>query len=128
MNHREVSNSPGIIRGLRPFVSAGVFMALVCIASCATAQSPPKGLWLLPRKDTQNTAHADVPGNMKTAPKEVWRFGGDPGSYAYLAPVKVKGRDLYLAQVRSGLRLIAPDGTVVWSKNKLGVSGVLAVE
>ena len=41
---------------------------------------------------------------MKTAPKEVWRFGGDPGAYAFLAPVKVKGREVYLAQMRSGLR------------------------
>ena len=128
MNHREVSNRPAIIRGLLPFVSAGIVMALLCLTSCAPAQSPPKGLWLLPRKISENTARADVPGNMKTAPKEVWRFGGDPGSYVYLAPVKVKGRDLYLAQVRSGLRLIAPDGTIVWSQNKLGVSSVLAVE
>src|SRR5579862_1151689 len=97
-------------------------------AQGASAQGAPAGLWLLPRKDSQNTAHADVPGRMRSAPKEVWRFGGDVGSYAFLAPVKVGGRDAYVAQVRSGLRLVRPSGAIVWSLPKLGVGTVIAVE
>jgi outer membrane protein assembly factor BamB len=104
-------------------------MVLHCLThSSVSAQETPKGLWLLPRKDPQNTARADVPGRMRSAPKEVWRYGGDAGSYAFLAPVRVGGREVYFAQVRSGLRLVRPDGTVIWSQPKLGVGTVIAVE
>jgi hypothetical protein len=100
-----------------------------CLArSVGVEQGTPKGLWLLPRKDAQNTARADVPGSMRSAPKEVWRYGGDAGSYAFLAPVKVGGREVYFAQVRSGLRLVRPDGALVWNRPKLGVGTVIAVE
>jgi len=90
--------------------------------------APPRGLWLLPRKDPQNTARADVPGNMKTAPKEVWRYGGDQNSFAYITPVRVKRQEAYLTQVRSGLRLVRPDGTFVWERRKMGVGSVVRVE
>jgi len=104
-------------------------LALLWIAQGSSlAQTAPKGLWLLPRKDSQNTARADIPGNMRSAPREVWRYGGDPGTFAYLAPVKIRGRDLYFGQVRSGLRLVGPDGRVVWNRPKLGIGSIVAVE
>src|SRR5262245_45107761 len=81
----------------------------------AGEQHAARALWLLPRKDTQNTARADVPARIRTAPKEVWRYGGDTNSYAYLAPVKVKGKEGYFAQVRSGVRVVLPDGTLLWN-------------
>src|SRR5687767_8302944 len=72
-----------------------VSLLMLFVLVGAGAQKMPRGLWLLPRKDTQNTARADVPGRMKTAPKEVWRYGSDTNSYAYLAPVKVQGKEGY---------------------------------
>ena len=129
MNYRGVWIRAHRIRAGAPLFPAICCLALFCLACCAgVAQGPPKGLWLLPRKDAENTARADVPGSMKSAPKEVWRYGGDPGAYSFLAPVKVRGRDLYFSQVRSGLRLVSPSGAVVWNQPKLGVSTVIAVE
>src|SRR5437870_2307246 len=96
-----------------PSVLGGLL--LVGFASAQVPQSP-KGLWLLPRKDACNTARADVPGDMKTAPKEVWRYGGGVDSYVFLAPVRVSGEEVYFAQVRSGVQLVRPDGATVWNK------------
>lgn len=110
-------------------------MAISLIGLCSIApvggqqaEKERRGLWLLPRKDPENSARADVPGRMKTAPGEVWRYGGDRSSWAYLAPVRVDGKDAYLAQVRSGLRLIRPDGTIVWDDAKKGIGQVLRIE
>lgn len=105
----------------------GALLPLLTLASTAV-QDCPRGLWLLPRKDPQNTARADLPGRMTRAPKEVWSFGGDIGSYAYLAPVTVQGREGYFAQVRSGVRLVLLDGKLLWKQPKLGVGGVITVE
>jgi hypothetical protein len=65
---------------------------------------------------------------MRHAPKEVWSYGGDTGSYAYLAPVTVRGKEGYFAQVRSGVRLVLPDGKQLWNQPKLGAGVVIAVE
>jgi outer membrane protein assembly factor BamB len=105
-----------------------VFAACCLAHTLGNAQDAPKGLWLLARKDTQNTARADVPGNMRSAPKEVWRYGGDAGSYSFLTPVKAAGRDAYFAQIRSGLQVVRPDGSLLWNRPKLGVASVIAVE
>jgi hypothetical protein len=107
---------------------AKLMLLLMLLASAAGAQKAPHGLWLLPRKDTQNTARADVPGRMQTAPKEIWRYGGDTNSYAYLSPVKVNGKEGYFAQVRSGVRFILPDGKLLWNLPKIGAGMVIAVE
>jgi hypothetical protein len=87
----------------------------------------PKGLWLLPRKDAANSARADVPGNMRLAPKEIWRFGGDAGSVEFAAPVTVRGREACLIQSRSALRLQQPNGQTLWCNRKLGVASVTEV-
>ena len=45
---------------------------VLCCLACfrLPAQETPKGLWLLPRKDPQNSARADVPGNIKRIASE----------------------------------------------------------
>src|SRR5579884_797270 len=100
---------------------------LFALAAQAFGQSPPRGLWLLPRKDAQNTARADVPGKMKTAPKEVWAYGGVADSYAFASPVQVGGKAAFFVQVRSGLKLVRADGVKVWNRPVLGVSAVVAL-
>ena len=122
-----VSNRAGR-KAVRTIRAAGFVCLILLLLMRAQAQSAPRGLWLLPRKDTQNTARADVPGRMKTAPKEVWRYGGDTHSYAYLSPVRVRGKEAYFAQVRSGVRLVRPDGTLAWNLPKIGAGMVIAVE
>ncbi len=122
-NRIMVKHLPSRFRSVAPILAL-----LPLLALSSGAQETPRGLWLLPRKDPQNTARADVPGRMKRAPKEVWSFGGDTGSYAYLSPVNVQGREGYFAQARSGVRLVLPDGKLLWNQPKLGVGGVIAVE
>lgn len=85
------------------------------------------GLWLLPRKDCCNTARADVAGDMKTAPREVWSYGASSTYYAFLKPVRIGKNPMYFAQVRSGLRLVRPNGSVVWKRSVMNVGTVVDV-
>lgn len=95
--------------------------------AASSSESEPRGLWLLPRKDAANTARADLPGNMRAAPKEVWCFGGNPKGCEFAAAVMVRGKDACLVQSRTGLRLQKPDGGTIWSNPKLGVGAVVEV-
>jgi len=109
-----------------------VSVLLIAMLTCAalipsTAGGSAGGLWLLGRKDSRNTARADLPGNMKRAPREVWSYGFAPDTYSYLRPVSVGGKPAYFAQVRSGLRLVRPDGTKIWQRPTMGVGTVVDV-
>lgn len=86
-----------------------------------------RGLWLMPRKDSQNQARADLPGKMKGAPKEVWRFATG-GEVRFCRIVRVNGQDAVLAQVGATLQLIRGNGKVVWREARLGVESVLRVD
>ncbi len=85
----------------------------------------PAGLWLMPRKDACNTARADIAGTMKTAPKEVWSYGTPPTAYSYLKPITIQGKQVFLAQVRHGVRLIRPDGSTIWNRPTMGITAVV---
>ena len=103
------------------------WLLLALWACCVPAggRELPAGLWLLPRKDPGNTARADVPGNMKAPPREVWSYGYLPDSYAYAQPVRVGGKEAFFVQVRNGVQLVRPDGSIAWRQPMLGVSTVL---
>lgn len=96
--------------------------------TAAAAEQKPRGVWLLSRKDPQNTARADLPAMMPTAPHEVWRFGGNPNNFSALFPLARDGNDLYLAQAYGALRLLRSDGALVWNQPKLGVTQVIAID
>jgi len=97
-------------------------IALVASMSIGSpARAAPRGLWLLQRKDACNTARADIAGDMRTAPKEVWSYGSVRPAYAYLLPVALSGKDAFFAQVRAGVRLIRADGAIVWDRPRMGV-------
>lgn len=104
---------------------AVVLAHAVLIPSIAGADA--RGLWLLGRKDSCNTARADVAGDMKRAPHEVWSYGYAPDTYTFLKPVHIDGKQAYFAQVRNGLRLVRPDGTKIWQRPTMGVSAVVDV-
>jgi len=108
-----------------------VLLALILASSVITdaaAQQTPRGVWLLPRKGPQNTARADLPATMLTAPHEVWRFGGNPNNFSALFPLTLDGADLYLVHVYGALWLLRPDGALLWNQSKLGVTQVVAVD
>jgi hypothetical protein len=105
-----------------------LFLLLVLFTCLPAAAGELKGLWLLPRKDAQNTARADLQAFMPTAPGEVWRFGGDPDNFSAIFPVTLNGTRTYLTQAYSTLQLRQPGGTIVWKQPKLGVSSILAVD
>lgn len=123
-------------------IFSGVIVAVVVATSLrmlgdgpATPPAAPiaagdstRGLWLLPRKDPQNTARADVAGKMTEAPVEVWAYGGDTTNLSYAVPITLAGAPAYLGQSHSGLRVVRPDGKVVWERATLGVSSVIAVD
>jgi len=71
---------------------------------------PPPGTWLLPRKDAANTARADIPGKMKTAPKQLWSVGP---SQRPLQSAWAIGDD-YLLLSGSALERVRPSGKRVW--------------
>src|SRR5438094_669704 len=133
-NHQGFQQSTTIIDGglfafmrqftIRPFCLVAL-TAFLAFALSANAQNVPRGLWLLRRHDPQNTARAEIPGAMKTAPTEVWRYGGDSNILTALFPVILNGGDAYLAQIHSGLRLLRHDGTTLWNLPKLGVTGII---
>ena len=95
--------------------------------AAARGEEPTRGLWLLPRKDAANSARADLPGNMRSAPKEVWRYGGEPKDIGFAAAVTVRGKPACLIQSHSALRLQRPHGSTIWSNPKLGVGSVVEV-
>src|SRR5262245_36809852 len=80
-------------------VVLGLALSADPAASSADAGSERRGLWLLPRKDAGNTGRADLPGDFKTAPREVWSYGSTQPVYRFLGPVKVAGTTAYLGQV-----------------------------
>lgn len=98
-------------------------LALIAV----TAVAEPRGLWLLPRKDCGNTARADLPGDMKSAPREVWSYGAASNTFSFLKPVRIGKQTAYFAQVRSGLRLVRPDGSIVWKRPVMGVGTVVDI-
>ncbi len=103
-----------------------LLICLILSRACASAGSG-RGLWLLPRKDCGNTARCDVPGKMRTAPVELWSYGSAPDVYSSLRPVSVGGQRAFLAHVRTGVRLIRPDGGIIWNRPAVGVSAVMDV-
>lgn len=111
---------------LRSLLS-GLACFLAVAALCNSADAAPRGLWLMPRKDRCNTARADISGDMRTTPHVVWSYGSPSTSYAYLRPVRVGKQPTFFAQVRSGLRLIRPDGSVVWKRPVMGVGTVVDI-
>ncbi|MBP6965307.1 MAG: VCBS repeat-containing protein [Armatimonadetes bacterium] len=116
-----------MLRDHRPVCLVPLALSLTFIFSLPSVGDQASGTWLLPRKDCRNTARADVAGNMRTAPKEIWSYGSPPVGRSYLRPVTVRGKRLYFAQVRRGVRLMRADGTAVWNRPTLGVSSVAAV-
>jgi hypothetical protein len=64
---------------------------------------------------------------MKKPPREIWRVGGGVVSYAYIVPVRVRGKEAYFAQVNSGVRLIRQDASLIWNQVRLGVGSVIEV-
>jgi outer membrane protein assembly factor BamB len=105
----------------------GVIACAMALAIAPSLSADARGLWLLGRKDSCNTARADVAGDMKRAPREVWSYGFAPDDYAYLKPVGVGGKPAYFAQVRAGLRLVRPNGTKIWQRPTMGVTAVVDV-
>ncbi len=75
---------------LRLFFARLSLLVTYWLASPTFAGDAADGLWLLARKDPQNTARADVPGEMTVAPREVWKFGGD--ALTYSAAISGNGR------------------------------------
>lgn len=100
-----------------------------CIGSSFGDGKTPleRGLWLGPRKDTGNTARADVPGDMRRAPAEVWSYGGAAGAYDFVGEVMAAGAPAYLVQRARGLALLRPDGTIAWDLPALGIDTVVGV-
>ena len=84
----------------------------------------PTGLWLLPRRDAGNTARCDLPGTMRTAPREVWRCGGT-APYRFVGDVTVNGARCFVTQVGGGLRLLDEAGRTVWNSPVLGLDCVM---
>ncbi len=101
-------------------------IALIAV-TLASAQAAPKGLWLTPRKDATNQARADVPGDMTSAPDEVWRMPTG-GSISYARDVTVDGRDAVLVQVGTTLQLLSWRGEVIWQELTLGIGTVFRVD
>lgn len=97
------------------------------LANALPADRPARGLWLLPRKDSCNTAGCDLPGDMKTAPREVWSYGNAPDTYSFIRPVRTGKKQAFFAQVRGGLRLVRANGGVIWKRPTMGVSSVVRV-
>jgi hypothetical protein len=109
----------------RTIVLFGLYAS--ALPALGTAAPVARGLWPMPRRDAANWARCDVPGNMRHAPREVWHYGGLSDAFAYLVPVRLGGRDLYFGQVRAGLRLVRPDGRIVWKRPGIGVGSVVEV-
>jgi outer membrane protein assembly factor BamB len=102
----------------------GIFhCVLLCALECFSA-GEQTGLWLLPRKDPFNTARSDVPGNFRTAPKEVWWIGADHRTRDSIRPVTIGGKSAYLVNAGTALELLRPDGSKVWQNGGLGVRGL----
>jgi hypothetical protein len=77
-----------------------------------------RGNWLTPRMDIANRARADVPGDMNTAPREVWSMetGGEVG---YARAVKLRGgKEALLALTGANLELRTWDGAPIWRKTQ----------
>jgi len=104
---------------------SGVILLLILIACPGVAGADSKGLWIMPRKDTGNTARADVPGRMKTAPVEIWASGYDAEPVFSTLPIRLGRRDCYLMQVRYGLQLRDSNGRLVWKMPNIGLAAVL---
>ncbi len=108
-------------------IGAGLALTVLLFATAAQAAGSTRGLWLLGRKDSCNTARADIAGDMKHTPREVWSYGFAPDTYSFLKPVRVGGKPAYFAQIRNGLRLVRPNGTKIWERPTMGVGGVVDV-
>jgi outer membrane protein assembly factor BamB len=108
-------------------LSAAACVGALSLAPQRPADRGPKGLWPMPRRDAANTARADVAGDFRDAPVEVWRYGSLRRSYGYIRPVRVEGRDAYVRQSGGGLEVVRPDGTSVWRKNTMGIGVVVDI-
>lgn len=111
----------------RPCTYSAIALLAALLAALPASGQGPRGLWLLPRKDAANTARADVPGDMSSAPRVVWSYGSQLPSYSWAQPVTVAGRPAYLVLMSPGLALVRPDGTRAWSCFTLGASAVVEV-
>ena len=85
------------------------------------------GTWLLPRKDAGNSARADLPGKMPSAPLIWWSYGGGGDRFAWSQTVDLNGKPHAFGLVRTGVRLVRRDGSIVWKNERLGASTVLGV-
>jgi len=103
-------------------------LAVACWGACfAQLPTRPPGVWPLARHDAQNTGRADVPGLFRTAPVEVWRYGGLHPGYGFVRPVDLPGGEAFLRQFGSGLEVVRADGRPVWVKPTAGVGSVIDV-
>ena len=85
------------------------------------------GLWMQPRMDSTNKARADVSGDMKTAPKEVWRLstGGEVG---YARAVTLRGgKRAALILAGAGLELKTWEGVTLWRNNREDIRSIMWV-
>ena len=113
---------------IAPAILAGLIIsAVACQAGQKVSDdaAKPKGLWLLPRKDPGNTARADCPGNMKSAPRVVWSYGHDSKSYSFVRPVRIGADTAYLVRHLNGIQAVLPNGHILWEQPAMGASDVV---
>ena len=60
-----------------------------------------RGLWVLPRRDTCDSARCERSGNMTGAPREVRRYGGGV-PYRFVNEVTVNGARHFVVRVGRG--------------------------
>lgn len=87
----------------------------------------PAGLWPMPRHDAANTGRADAPGQFRTAPREVWRYGSLRRAYGAVRPIRVAGKGAFLRQSGGGLEVVYPNGKVAWQRSTFGVGQILDI-
>ncbi|MCA9213394.1 MAG: VCBS repeat-containing protein [Planctomycetales bacterium] len=109
---------------VRAVVSVGLLLILpLSLMAEDKADVLRRGLWLLHRKDAANTARADIAGNMRIAPREVWHIG------PHRRPVQQAWRlgSDYLALSGSALERLRPNGDRVWIVTDAGVSSLIGI-
>lgn len=95
--------------------------------SAHSVNAADAGVWLLPRHDAGNTGRAELPGDFRDAPVEVWSFGSSHSDYQFFRPVTVGNEIAYLAQAGGSLELLRPSGERVWRRQAMGLTGIVDV-